>query len=94
MASFQAKICWKRLRKSENKNCFHSILTRGVIGNFKKMAKKFKKLKSIIVLHFKPKQYGNGQEGEKIKIIVSLRSFVTRYRKLKKNKKKIQKIPL
>ena len=40
---------------------------------------------------FKPKQFGEGQEREKIKIIVSLRSFLTRYRKFQKNKKKYKK---
>ena len=61
MASFQAKIGWKRLRKSENKNypsvpflpekerkeklSCRSIFTRGVVENSKKMAKKFKKFK-------------------------------------------------
>ena len=44
MASFKAKIGWKRPRKRENKKLsFRSILTRGVIENSKKMAKKFKK---------------------------------------------------
>ena len=53
MASFQAKIGWKRLRNSENKKlCFRSILTRGVIESSKKMAKKFNKLKNIIVASF------------------------------------------
>ena len=68
MASFQAKIGWKRLRKSENKNypsvpflpekerkeklSFRSIFTRGVVENSKKMAKKLKKLKNIIVASF------------------------------------------
>ena len=40
---------------------------------------------------FKPKQVGKGREREKIKIIVSLRSYPTRNRKFQKNSKKIQK---
>ena len=46
MALFQAKIGWKRPRKKENKNYrFVFVLTRTVIENSKKIAKKFKKLK-------------------------------------------------
>ena len=43
MTSFQAKIGWKRLRESENKN-YASIplLPRGVIENSKKMEKNSK----------------------------------------------------
>ena len=40
---------------------------------------------------FKPKQVGKGREGEKIKIIVSFRSYTMRNRKFQKNCKKIQK---
>ena len=41
---------------------------------------------------FKPKQFGKGQEKEKIKIIVSFRSYLTRYRKFqKKIAKKLKK---
>ena len=40
---------------------------------------------------FKPKYFGKGQEREKIKIIVSFRSYLTRYIKFKKNSNKIQK---
>ena len=42
MASFQAIIGWKRLRKRKQKLSFRSILTRGVKENSKKMAKKLK----------------------------------------------------
>ena len=38
---------------------------------------------------FKPKQVGKGQEREKIKIIVPLRSNPTRKTKFQKNSKKI-----
>ena len=44
MASFQAKIGWKTLRKRENKN-YRSVPIRYVIENSKQIAKKFKKLK-------------------------------------------------
>ena len=44
MASFQAKIGWKTLRKREIKIVvsFYSVRTRRVIQNSKKIAKKFK----------------------------------------------------
>ena len=41
MNSFQAKIGWKRMGKSENKKLsFRFVSTRWVIENFKKIAKK------------------------------------------------------
>ena len=45
MASFQAKIGWKKIRKREIKIIapFHSVPTRCVIENSKQIAKKFKK---------------------------------------------------
>ena len=56
MASFQAKIGWKRLRKSEQKNLsFRFVLTRRVIENFKKIAKKIQKIKNyhydVVLIH-------------------------------------------
>ena len=64
MASFQAKICWKRPRKKENKIChsvpFRSSLTRNRKFQ-KRMARKFKNLKKKPLWHhFKPKQVGKG----------------------------------
>ena len=43
---------------------------------------------------FKPKQVGKGRQKEKIKIIVPLRSYPMRNRKLQRNSKKIKKILL
>ena len=43
---------------------------------------------------FQAKLFGKGHEREKIKIIVSSRSYLTRYRKFEKNSEKIKKIPL
>ena len=40
---------------------------------------------------FKPKPVGKGREREKIKIIVPLRSYPMRNRKLQRNSKKIKK---
>ena len=46
IASCQAKIGWKRLRKRENKKLtFRFVPTRRVIKNYNKIAKKLKKLK-------------------------------------------------
>ena len=61
MASFQAKIRWKRPRKRENKN-YRSVpfLPDAKQKNSKKIAKKFKKLKSTTTAHFKPKLVGKG----------------------------------
>ena len=53
MASFQAKIGWKRLRKRENKNYRSvSFLPDGQVKIPKNIAKKFKKLKNIITASF------------------------------------------
>ena len=59
MASFQAKIGWKRPRMRENKN-YHSVPFRSYpVCNKKfqkKKSKKIKKIKTIPLLpHFKPK---------------------------------------
>ena len=47
MASSQAKIGWKRMRKRENKIVipFRSVLTQRVIENSKKIAKNIQKIK-------------------------------------------------
>ena len=63
MASFQAKIVWKRPRKRENKNypfvLFRSYLTR--YRKFEKNSKKIQKIKKILLwFHFKPKQVESG----------------------------------
>ena len=56
MDSFKAKIGWKRLRKSEQKNLsFRFVLTRRIIENSKKIAKKLKKLKNNIMVSFQAK---------------------------------------
>ena len=48
MASFQAKIGWKWMRKSESKN-YQSVPTRSGIENSKKIVKMFKKLKNTFI---------------------------------------------
>ena len=57
MASFQAKIGWKKMKKREIKIIvpFRSVPTRCVIENSKQIAKKFKKLKNTIVASFQAK---------------------------------------
>ena len=53
MASFQAKIGWKRRRKRENKNCISVLFLPD--GKYK-IPKKVKKNKKIqLWLHFMPK---------------------------------------
>ena len=70
MASFQAKIGWKRRRKRENKNCLSvPFLPDGK----QKIPKKEKKNKKIpLWLHLMPKQVGKCREREKNKICVSV----------------------
>ena len=56
MASFQAKIVWKRSRKRENKNyCFVPILSGAELKMPKKKEKKLNKLKNIIMASFQAK---------------------------------------
>ena len=88
MASLQAKIGWKRMRKSENKNC----LSVPFLPNGKYKIPKNREKKIPLWLYFKPKQDGKGRERVKIKIIVPFRTNLMRNRKFKKNCKKIQKI--
>ena len=90
MASFQAKIVWKRPRKRENKNYrFVSFLP----ITLQKIPKKHQKNKKILLWHhFQPKQFGKGKEREKIKIIISFRPNLTHNLKFQKNCKKIQKV--
>ena len=79
------------MRKRENKNYrFVPFL----LDAEQKMPKKKQKKKKKIPLwhHSEPKQFGKGQERGKTKIIVSFRSYLSRYRKFQKNSKKIQKI--
>ena len=52
MASFQAKIGWKRRRKRENKNCRSVSFLPDAL---QKIAKKFKKLKKTIIASFHAK---------------------------------------
>ena len=94
MASFQAKIGQKMLRKREKIRIivlFRSYPTRK--NKLQKNSKKIQKTKKIpFQLFFKPKQVGKGQEREKIKIIVLISSYPTRYREFQKNSQKILKI--
>ena len=56
MASFQAKIGWKIMRKRENKKLsLRFVPARRVIENSKKVAKKFKKLKNSTITSFQAK---------------------------------------
>ena len=55
MASFQAKVGWKRLRKRENKNCRSVSVIPDLYRKFQNKAKKFKKLKNTITASFHAK---------------------------------------
>ena len=56
IASFQAKIGWKRLRKRENKKLtFRFVPTRRVIKNYNKIAKKLKNFQNTIMVSFQAK---------------------------------------
>ena len=60
MASFQAIICWKRMRKRKNKN-YRSYPTRNT--KFQKNSQKIQNIKKIPILqHFWEKQVGKGCE--------------------------------
>ena len=56
MASFQAKISWKRMRQRENKNYHYvSFLPDALLKIPKKIAKKFKKFKTTTMASFQEK---------------------------------------
>ena len=90
MASFPAKIGWKRLTRRGNKNYRSvSFLTKAK----QKIPKKQQKNSKIRKYHYGVISSQNRLEKaqrEKIKIIVPFPSYPTRKRKLKKNTKKIE----
>ena len=88
MASFQAKIGWKRVRKREINNSV-SFLPDAKQKIPKKQQKNSKNLKTLLQLLLKPKQVGKGQEREKRKIIVPINSNPTRNREFEKLKNTI-----
>ena len=95
MASFQAKIGWKMLRKREYKKYRSvSFIPDAKSKIKKKMGKKFKKLKNTIMASFQDKIGWKTQRKRKNKNFrfVLFRSYPTRNRKFQKNSKKIQKI--
>ena len=77
------------MRKEENRNYrFVPFLPDAE----EKMPKKKQKNQKIPLWHrFKSKQFGQGHERKKIKIIVSFCSYLTCYRKFQKNSEIIQK---
>ena len=94
MASFQAKIVWRRPRKRENKNYrVVTFLPDGLQKIPKKQQKKrYLYKKNSTMASFQAKIVWKGKEREKIKIIVSFRPYLTHNLKLQKKCKKIQKI--
>ena len=86
MASFPAKIGWKRPTKRGNKNyCSVSFLPKASLKIQKKIAKKFKKLKKYHYGTISSQNRLEKAQREKIKIIVSFRSVPTR--RVKENSK-------
>ena len=55
MASFQSKIGWKRLKKTENKSYRSVSFYAAPNRKLKKIAKKFKKLKNTVMNSFQTK---------------------------------------
>ena len=93
MASFQAKTSWESARKSENKNYRSDQFLPDPLKRIpKKQQKNSKNEKTLLWLLFKPKLVGKGRERVKIKIIVLIFSYPTRYREFQKNSKKIEKM--
>ena len=89
MASFQAKLVWKRQRKRENKN--YSFVPSLPDAKFK-IRKKFQKIKKCQYgFIYSQNSFGKGRERKKINIVVLLRSYPKRNRNFQKNSKKIKK---
>ena len=93
MASFHAKIGWKRHRKVENKNCSSVLFPPDAKQKIPKKQKKNSKNSKIqLWLRFKTKQGGKDRERKKIKINVLFRSCSPRNRKFQKHCKKFKKL--
>ena len=91
MDSFQAKIGRRRPRKTENKS-YRSVSF--LFDTKQKIKKKnSKKIKKIpLWVHVKPKSVGKWWEREKIKIIISFRSYPTHNRNFQRIVKKFRKL--
>ena len=91
MASFQAKIGQKRLRKDEKKKntvLMYSYPTRN--RKFQKNSKKFKKSENTIIASFRTKLgWEKLRKRENKKKIVPMCFYPTRNRKFKNNSKRI-----
>ena len=87
MASFEAKIGWKRSRKRENKN-YRSVPFRSKSMHNRKFQKKNKKIKKIKKYHYgvisSPNRLEKAQRENKNYCFVSFRSDPTRRRKFKR----------
>ena len=87
----RAKNALKERKKK--KKSFRWVPTRPRIENFKKIAKKFKKLENNIVASFQAKiECKKPRDRETKKKIVPMCSYLNRNRKFPKNSRKIQKI--
>ena len=79
-------------KERKKKLSFRSVPTRREFENSKKIAKKLKKHHYGFIS--RQKSVGKGGERDKIKIIVTFRSYQTRNLKFQKNCNKIQKIKI
>ena len=92
MAFFEAKMGWERPRKREKKNYrSNQFLPYQEQKIKKKIAKKFKKLKNIVMASFQAKMGGERLRKREKKIIVPINSYPTKNRKLKKKLQKNSK---
>ena len=93
MASFQAKTGWDRPKKKENKSYRSDQFLPNPLQRIpKKIAKKIQKIKKYHYGFFSSQNRWECLEREKIKIIVPISSYPTRYREFQKNSQKILKI--
>ena len=82
----------KAEKEGKQKLSLRFVLTRTVIENFKKIAKKFKKLKNTFMASFQAKIGWKRLRKSENKKYHFVSSFLARNRKFQKNRKKIQKI--
>ena len=76
-------------KEREQKLSLRFVLTRRVIENSKKVAKKFKKLKNSFLSSFQAKIGWKMLRKRENKTIASFRTYPNRNRKFQKNSKKI-----
>jgi len=89
MASLHVKTGRDSQRKRKKKLSFRSVTTRPGTENSQKIAKKFKKLKNILMASFQAKTGQERPRKREKKIYVLISSNPSRNREFQKNSKKI-----